>query len=596
MRISGVTLYRISSQVRNVVNGQWTTTHYTVKDRSKDARWKDIDMTRVSEEYDVAIIGGGPSGLSTAIKLKQLAEKAQKELRICVIEKAPEIGAHTLSGAVIETRGLDELIPNWKELGAPVYQKVDSESIAILTETGRIPVPIVPGVPLANHGNYIVRLGKVVQWLGEQAEAAGVEIWPGVAAGEVLYNEDGSVKGIATNDVGIGKDGAPKDGFERGMEIHAKCTVFAEGCRGHLSKQVLDKFELRTHPMTYGIGLKELWEIDPAKHRPGYIEHTMGWPLEKHQYGGSFLYHIEDEGQPLVSVGFVVALDYSNPNMNPYKEFQRYKTHPSISKQLEGGKRIGYGARALNEGGFQSIPKLHFPGGCLVGCSAGFLNVAKLKGTHNAMKSGIVAAEAIFKELETNSEAKSIDPAEYEKNLQDTYVIKELKATRNIRPSFNTSLGWLGGLLYSGLFYVLGRGKEPWTLAHGKKDNEKLVNIKDAPAIDYPKPDGKLTFDLLTSVSLTGTNHAEDQPAHLTLKNDQVPLEENLAKFGGPEAKFCPAGVYEFVPSETDASKLRLQINAQNCIHCKTCDIKDPLQNINWVTPEGGGGPKYQGM
>ncbi|CAJ0573965.1 unnamed protein product, partial [Mesorhabditis spiculigera] len=395
---------------------------------------------------------------------------------------------------------------------------------------------------------------------------------------KVLYNEDGSVKGIATNDVGIGKDGAPKEGFERGMELHAKCTIFAEGCRGHLTKQVTDRFKLQTHPMSYGLGIKELWQIDPAKHRPGYIEHTMGWPMSSDSYGGSFLYHIEDNGQPLVSIGFIVALDYKNPYMNPYQEFQRYKLHPSIRSQLEGGQRIGYGARAINEGGYQGVPKLSFPGGCLVGCTAGLLNVAKLKGTHNAMKSGMVAAESIYKEIGTNPEKSSIEPASYPKALEDTP-------------------GYLGGLAYTGLFYVLGRGLEPWTLDHGKPDNEKLLPKDKAKPIDYnKKADNKLTFDLLNSVSLTGTNHQEDQPSHLTLKDDKAPLDINLKQFDGPESRFCPAGVYEFVPSETASDQMRLQINAQNCIHCKTCDIKDPSQNINWVTPQGGEGPKYDGM
>uniref|UniRef100_A0A914YVV8 Electron transfer flavoprotein-ubiquinone oxidoreductase n=1 Tax=Panagrolaimus superbus TaxID=310955 RepID=A0A914YVV8_9BILA len=577
---------------RYVKNGKWTTTHYTQKPREKDERWKDVDMTRVSDEYDVVVVGGGPAGLSAAIRLKQLANENNKEVRVCLVEKAAEIGAHTFSGAVIQTDGLDRLIPDWKEQGAPVFQKVTSEKIYIMTTKGRIPVPVMPLLPIYNHGNYVVRLGHVVKWLGEKAEELGVEIYPGYAAQEILYDENGAVKGIATNDVGINKDGSPKESFERGMELVAKCTIFAEGCRGHLTKQIIDKFALETHPMSYGIGFKELWEVEPAKHKPGYVEHTLGWPLSVGQYGGSFTYHIEDNGQPLVAIGHISALDYKNPYFNPFKTFQKFKTHPKVSDLLEGGTRISYGARALNEGGFQTIPKLSFPGGCLVGCSAGTLNVAKLKGTHPAMTSAQIAAESIFPELE-NSER--LTPESYQKNFESSDLYKELKKTRNVRPSFNTKLGYYGGMLYTGLFYVFGRGIEPWTLNHGKKDNEKLESKENHKEIEYPKPDGKITFDLLSSVALTGTNHEENQPSHLTLKNDDVPEEINLKEFDGPEARFCPAGVYEYVPRGENTDELRLQINAQNCIHCKTCDIKDPTQNINWVAPEGSGGPKYDG-
>ncbi|XP_066905444.1 electron transfer flavoprotein-ubiquinone oxidoreductase, mitochondrial [Halyomorpha halys] len=572
------------------------TTHYTVVPREKDERWKDVNMERFQDEADVVIVGGGPAGMATAIKLKQLAEQAGKELRVCLVEKASQPGAHTLSGAVIDPIALNELIPDWKEKGAPLNTPVAHDEFAYLTETGRIKIPIFKGMPMDNHGNYIVRLGHVVSWLGEQAEAAGVELYPGYAASEVLYHDDGSVKGIATNDVGIAKDGSPKDVFERGMELHAKVTVFAEGCHGHLTKGLMKKFNLRENcePQSYGLGVKELWEINPELHKPGTVEHTIGWPLDIHTYGGSFLYHLNDP-TPLIAIGMVIGLDYSNPYMSPFREFQKFKHHPSIKKVLEGGKRIAYGGRALNEGGYQSIPKLTFPGGCLIGCTAGFLNVPKIKGTHYAMKSGMLAAESIMETLDTGkSETIGLEPKSYEDKVRSSWIWSDLKAVRNCRPSFHTPLGLIGGVAYSGASIILG-GREPWTLSHGDPDYSRLKPASEVKQIEYPKPDGVISFDLLSSVALTGTNHEGDQPPHLTLMDDSVPVTNNLAIYDGPEGRFCPAGVYEFVPLE-DGSGLKLQINAQNCIHCKTCDIKDPSQNINWVVPEGGGGPAYNGM
>ncbi|XP_018326929.1 electron transfer flavoprotein-ubiquinone oxidoreductase, mitochondrial isoform X2 [Agrilus planipennis] len=573
------------------------TTHYTIYPREKDPRWKEINMERFADTTDVLIVGGGPAGMCAAIQAKKLAAKEGKELKVTVVEKSAEVGGHILSGACIETKALDELIPDWKDKEAPLTTPVKKDRFSFLTEKARIPIPVLSFMPLNNHGNYVVRLGHVVRWLGEQAEALGVEIYPGYAAAEILYHKDGSVKGIATNDVGIGKDGAPKDNFERGMELHAKCTIFAEGCHGHLTKQIIKKFDLRANsePQTYGIGLKEIWEINPSKHQPGLVEHTVGWPLDRNTYGGSFLYHL-NEPSPLIAIGFVVGLDYTNPYLSPFKEFQRFKLHPTIRSVLEGGQRVAYGARALNEGGFQSLPKLTFPGGCLIGCAAGFLNTPKIKGTHNAMKSGMLAAEAAVEAVWAQGEnlEQSVEPVTYVNKIQNSWIWTELKAARNIRPSFHSSLGLYGGILYGGFSMLVG-GKEPWTLKHGDPDYKRLKPAKECKPIDYPKPDNKITFDLLSSVALTGTNHEADQPPHLTLKDDTIPVKNNLTVFDGPEGRFCPAGVYEFVPLESGEGQ-RLQINAQNCIHCKTCDIKDPSQNINWVTPEGGGGPAYNGM
>ncbi|MCP4327669.1 MAG: electron transfer flavoprotein-ubiquinone oxidoreductase [Alphaproteobacteria bacterium] len=542
-------------------------------------------MEREAMEYDVVIVGAGPSGLAAAIRLKQLAAETEREINVCVVEKGSEIGAHILSGAVIETRALTELLPDWQALGAPLRTPATEDRFLFLTASRAIRFITPP--QMNNHGNYIISLGNLCRWLGEQAEAAGVEIYPGFAAAEVLYDGDGQVMGVATGAMGVGRDGEPTDNFEPGVELHARQTIFAEGCRGSLTKTLFERFGLRDDcdPQTFGLGIKELWQVDPAQHHAGRVVHTIGWPLDNKTYGGSFLYHLEDNQ---VAVGFVIGLDYENPYLSPFEEFQRFKTHPAVRPIFEGGTRIAYGARALNEGGFQSVPKLTFPGGLIVGDSAGFLNVPKIKGTHTAMKSGMLAAEAVAELLAADGVAEAVA---YPERLKASWVWSELKKVRNIRPAFHWGL-W-GGFAISALETAT-LGMLPYTL-HNRADNTSLKKAAECTPIDYPKPDGKVSFDRLSSVYISNTNHEENQPAHLQLKDPAVAIEVNLALYDAPEQRYCPAGVYEIVRDD-DGAEPRLQINAQNCVHCKTCDIKDPTQNINWVTPEGGGGPNYPNM
>jgi electron-transferring-flavoprotein dehydrogenase len=550
---------------------------------------------RETMEFDVVIVGAGPAGLSAAIRLKQRAAETGKEITVCVLEKGSEVGAHILSGAVIDPISLNELIPDWKEKGAPIDTPVTDDRFLYLGPSGSLRIPNFIFPPLmSNHGNYIVSLGNVCRWLAKQAEELGVEIYPGFAAAELLYDDKGRVKGVATGDMGIGRDGKPKAGFARGMELHGKYTFIGEGVRGSLAKQLMARFKLGENcdPQKFGIGLKELWQLPPEKHKRGLVVHTLGWPLTNDTGGGSFMYHF---GEGLVSIGFVVHLNYSNPYLSPFDEFQRFKTHPAIRSYLEGGKRIAYGARAITEGGLQSVPKLTFPGGALIGCSAGFINLPRIKGSHNAMKSGMLAAEAAFDALSAGRSGDELTA--YPDAYKTSHIFKDISRVRNVKP-FLSRLGTVLGTAFGGLdmwtnqlagFSFFG------TLKHGKADYATLKLARDCKPIAYPKPDGVVSFDKLSSVFLSSTNHEEDQPIHLTLKDASIPIARNLPEYDEPAQRYCPAGVYEVVRDNSGGNP-RFVINAQNCVHCKTCDIKDPAQNINWVTPEGGGGPTYPNM